>query len=71
MLLTLLMTVIILPLCVILLSVSILLKKNGKFPNTHIGGNKALGKRGINCAASQHYEQVSHQTLAERLKIIK
>ena len=36
----------------ILMSVSILFKKKGKFPNTHIGGNKEFAKRGIYCATT-------------------
>jgi hypothetical protein len=43
--------------CVILLSVSgiflamrILLKKNGRFPETHVGRNGEMIKRGITCA---------------------
>lgn len=36
-----------------LLSVSILLKKNGKFPNIHVGSNPAMRKRGIGCVESQ------------------
>ena len=36
-----------------LFSIRILLQKNGKFPNTHIGGNKELTKKGIYCATTQ------------------
>lgn len=32
------------------LAVTLLFKKNGRFPNTHIGGNKELRKKGITCA---------------------
>ncbi len=32
------------------LAVTILLKRNGKFPNTHISQNKALKEKGIQCA---------------------
>lgn len=35
---------------IISLSLAILLKKNGKFPETHIGKNKAMKERGIHCA---------------------
>ena len=38
---------------VALLSVSILLKKNGKFPNIHVGSNPAMRKRGIGCVEAQ------------------
>jgi hypothetical protein len=68
MLTILLMTVIILSICVVLLSAGILLKKNGTFPNTHIEGNQALHKHGIQCAQSQHYEQLYRKNLEERLK---
>ncbi len=36
-----------------MLATQILLKKGGKFPNTHIGGNKEMAKRGIFCATTQ------------------
>ena len=32
------------------LAVKIIFQKNGKFPHTHIGGNKEMSKRGIYCA---------------------
>ncbi len=38
---------------VVLLSVSILLKKNGRFPNIHVGKNPAMRKSGIGCVESQ------------------
>jgi len=28
-------------------------KKGGKFPNTHVSGNKYLKKQGISCAQTQ------------------
>lgn len=34
-------------------AISILVKKNGKFPELHIGRNEELKKRGIGCATSQ------------------
>jgi len=39
-----------------LLSVNLILKKNGSFPNTHIEGNKAMEERGIHCAIEQDRE---------------
>jgi hypothetical protein len=35
------------------LATQILLKRGGKFPNTHVGGNKHLKKQGIACAQTQ------------------
>lgn len=37
-----------------LLGIRILIQKGGKFPNTHIGGNRNMAKRGIYCANTQH-----------------
>ena len=42
--------VILLGLALIGLGITMLIKKNGKFPETHIGKNKAMKDRGINCA---------------------
>ena len=53
-------------LAVLLLGVGIILK-NGRFPNTHVGGNRAMRERGISCHTSQHKEAQSHQNLAERI----
>ncbi|GAB4457177.1 MAG: hypothetical protein Fur0028_11740 [Bacteroidales bacterium] len=36
------------------MAITILLKKNGKFPNTHISENKALRKQGIQCASNEN-----------------
>ncbi len=52
----------------LLLSVKVILKKGGAFPNTHVGGNKALTDKGIRCSKSQHREAVNHRNLADRLK---
>lgn len=35
------------------LATQILLKKGGKFPNTHVGGNKHLKRNGIHCYQTQ------------------
>ena len=50
---TLLFTLLIIAISIALLSITIIIKKNGKFPNIHIGGNKNMRKRGIKCAQSQ------------------
>ncbi|MFW6043761.1 MAG: hypothetical protein ACOCPW_05340 [Marinilabiliaceae bacterium] len=36
-----------------LLAIRILLQKDGKFPHTHIGGNRNMARRGIFCASTQ------------------
>ncbi len=50
---TLLFTLLIIAICVALLAIKVIIKKNGRFPNTHVGGNKAMRKRGIKCVQSQ------------------
>ena len=32
------------------LAIQMLLKKSGKFPNTHVGSNKYLKSKGVTCA---------------------
>lgn len=65
---TILITMLIVAICIALLSVKILFKKNGRFPNTHISGSKAMRKRGIGCVQSQDREaQVPNpHAIAER-----
>lgn len=38
---------------VLLLGVQTFFSKRKKFPNTHVGGNKALNKKGIYCVQTQ------------------
>ena len=42
---------------IVLLSINIIVKKNGKFPNGHVGGNKEMQKRGIKCIQSQDRDE--------------
>ena len=35
------------------LSVRVILRRGGRFPNTHVSGNSAMRGRGITCAQSQ------------------
>jgi hypothetical protein len=67
MLITSLITIIILLVSVAMLSVGILLKKDGKFPNIHLESNQALREKGFHCAAAQDYEQSHRKNLEERL----
>lgn len=50
---TLLFTLLIIAISIALLAITVIIKKNGRFPNTHVGGNKAMRKRGIKCVQSQ------------------
>lgn len=35
------------------LAITMLVKKGGKFPNTHVSGNKYLKKNGVYCSQTQ------------------
>lgn len=48
-----LISVIILAICMIFLCIGILLRRNGRFPNTHVSGNRAMRERGVTCVQSQ------------------
>lgn len=50
---TLILSLIIIAIAVVLLGCKVFFVKNGKFPNIHIDGNKALHKKGIHCARTQ------------------
>lgn len=49
----LLLTIVILAIAFVGFAISILIKKNGRFPELHIGKNKHLQEKGIACATSQ------------------
>ena len=53
---TVLITLLIVAICVLLLGVRVFFVKGGKFPNTHVSGNKALRQKGIGCVQSQDRE---------------
>ena len=46
-------SVLIIAIAVIFLSVKVIFKKNGEFPNTHIDGNKEMKKRDIHCVLKE------------------
>lgn len=50
---TIILALLIIAISFVLLAITIIIKKNGRFPNIHIGGNKEMRKRGIKCAQSQ------------------
>ena len=52
---------------VILLSVRVILKKNGRFSSQHISQSKIMRERGIHCAVSQDREEKSKT--AKRLNL--
>lgn len=66
--LTLLLAIIILIICVLLLGIRVFFIKGGKFPETHVTGNKALGKKGITCSKSQDQMERSRKNLFDRME---
>lgn len=62
-------SIILVALAVFMLSVRILFKKGGQFPNTHVSGQKALRERGISCHRAQHKSQQYVRNLKERLSV--
>ncbi len=48
----LLVTLIIVGISMAFLAIKLIVKKNGRFPNTHIGHSAAMRKRGITCVQS-------------------
>lgn len=53
---TLLLSVLIIAICVALLCVKIILRKNGQFSSQHIHDNPGLRKKGIHCIIDQDKE---------------
>lgn len=53
---TLLLTVLIIAISVVLLSVKVLLRKNGRFSSMHIHDSKAMKERGIHCVIDEDRE---------------
>ena len=50
---TLIFALLIIAISFVLLAITIIIKKNGRFPNIHVGGNKEMRKRGIKCVEAQ------------------
>jgi hypothetical protein len=48
-----LITIVLMAFITALFAIRILLKKNGQFPHTHVGGNRNMARRGIFCASTQ------------------
>lgn len=64
---TLLLGIAILFIAILLMGVKVFFTPKGKFPNTHIGGSKAMRERGISCATSQDREAARKESPIEKL----
>ena len=48
------------------LALQILFKKGGKFPNTHVSGNKFLKSKGVTCI--QTYDKIEQSKVKKELR---
>lgn len=64
---TLLLGIAILFIAIMLMGIKVFFTKKGEFPNTHIGGSKAMRDRGISCATSQDREASNRESLIEKI----
>ena len=58
---TLLLSVLIIAIAIVLLSVKLIFRKNGKFESQHISDSRAMKDRGIHCVMEQDYEMRNKQ----------
>ena len=61
-----LLSVVIVAITLLGLAVQILVKKGGKFPNTHVGGNKYLKSKGVTCI--QTYDKIEQSKVKKELR---
>lgn len=52
---------------IVLMGMRVFFSKKGSFPNTHIGGNKAMRERGIGCPSSQDAAMRSTYSPVEKI----
>ncbi|HEY3369198.1 MAG TPA: hypothetical protein VGK10_00035 [Prolixibacteraceae bacterium] len=61
-----LLAVVIMVFVILGLATQIIFKKNGKFPNTHIGANKYMKDRGVTCA--QTFDKMEQSKARKELR---
>jgi len=64
-----LLAIVIMALVVVGLALQILLKKGGKFPDTHIGSNKYMKANGVTCA--QTFDKMEQAKARKELRFKK
>ncbi|MDO5664041.1 MAG: hypothetical protein Q4G63_02135 [Bacteroidia bacterium] len=52
---------------ILLMGIKVFFSKKGEFPNTHIGGSKAMRDKGISCATSQDRDAARRESPIEKL----
>jgi hypothetical protein len=60
------MAIVLVALCFAGLAIKIIVSKRGRFPNIHIGSNRALKERGITCV--QTYDKMEQAKAREEYK---
>lgn len=50
---------------ILLMGYRVFFTKDGKFPNTHVEGNKAMRQRGIGCVKSQDRTEQKRKNILE------
>ena len=55
----------------VLMSVTILIKKGGRFPNTHVCGNKHLRRQGITSAQTQDKQAQRENPMAVKERSVR
>lgn len=63
-------SLIVIAFCVILMCIKIIFIPNGKFPDTHVSGNKGLKNKGITCAKSQDLQEQQKKNIFELSKLV-
>jgi hypothetical protein len=64
-LLILLMAIVLVALAIAAFAIRILVKRGGRFPNTHVSGNKYLRNQGISCA--QTYDRTEQSKARQKV----
>ena len=59
-------TVVLLAFAFLGLAIRIVIKKGGRFPNTHVSGNKHLRSKGIYCV--QQYDRMEQEKVKKEMK---
>lgn len=59
--------IVVLLIAVLMMGFRVFFTKDGEFPNTHIGANKAMKERGISCATSQDRELAKKESPIEQI----
>ncbi len=63
-----LLTIVVVLSAMVLLSVRVILKKDGRFSSKHISQSRAMRDRGIGCATSQHRQSRKAKATAIDMK---